>query len=374
MLGRSVSWVATVTGVVVVAVVLWDAFETVLLPRRVTRRLRLSTLFQKSLWQLWSRVGRRIRNDVRRESYLGTYALLALLTLIAVWAASLIVGFALVHAGAGTRLSPAPGAGGGFTQALYLSGSTFFTLGIGDAIPLTGWGRFLTVAEAGVGFGFLAVLIAYLPVLYQSFSRREVRLSMLDELAGSPPRALELLRRAAQGEKSEGRGEEFFRDWELWSAEILETHLSYPILGYFRSQHDNQSWVAAITTVLDVAALFVASVVGQPEPFARRTFARARHAVVDLTQVYGLTPRVNDRPRLGAEHLEEMREIFAGRELRFREAGEAAELLDEVVRGYEPFVDALAEHLLMPLPPVEPQREAEDNWQRSPWEVFRTGR
>lgn len=367
-------WIASVVGIAIVLVVLWDAFETVLLPRRVTRRLRLSTSLQKIFWQAWSSLGRRMRDGSRRESYLSFYALLALLALFAVWAVSLIVGFALLQSGVGTRLSYAPGSQGGFAQALYLSASSFFTLGIGDVIPLTGWGRLLTVVEAGTGFGFLAVLIAYLPVLYQSFSRREVRLSMLDELAGSPPRALEMLRRAAHGEKSQVRSEEFFRDWELWSAEILETHLSYPILGYFRSQHDNQSWLAAMTAVLDVSALFVASVMGSPEPFARRTFAMARHAVVDLTQVYGLTPRVHGMPRVRPEHIEAMRSKYHGDVGRLRDPDEGAELLDEIVRGYQPYVDALSEHLLMPLPPVEAEEEPEDNWQRSPWEVFRPER
>ena len=367
-------WLASVVGGAIVSIVLWDAFVTVLLPRRVTRRLRLSTTLQKAFWRAWSSLGRRMRDGGRRETYLSVYALLALLALFAVWASALIVGFALLQSGAGTRIANAPGSNGGFSQALYLSASSFFTLGIGDVIPLTGWGRFLTVLQAGTGFGFLAVLIAYLPVLYQSFSRREVRLSMLDELAGSPPRALELLRRAAQGERTQGRSEEFFRDWELWSAEILETHLSYPILGYFRSQHDNQSWLAAITVVLDVSALLIASVIGSPEPFARRTFAMARHAVVDLTQVYGLMPRADRVRRVQPEHLDAMRTMFLGEVGRLREPGEAAELLDEIVRGYEPYVDALSEHLLMPLPPVEAEAQPEDNWQRSPWEVFRPER
>ncbi|HSL15188.1 MAG TPA: ion channel [Actinomycetota bacterium] len=368
-------WLATLGGTVIVLVVLWDAFETILLPRRVTRRLRLSTLFQKMLWHLWSGVARRIRDARRREGYLATYAVLALIALVGLWAAGLVVGFALIQSGAGTRISPAPGAGGGFAQALYLSGSSLFTLGIGDTVPLTAWGRVVTVVEAGVGLGFVAVLLAYLPVLYQSFSRREVRLSMLDEIAGSPPRAGEMLRRAAARERGgEARAVDFFRDWELWSAEILESHLSYPLLGYFRSQHDNQSWLAAMTAILDVSAMFVAGSVGQPQIYARRTFAMARHAVVDLTQVYGLRPSADGTPRVRTEHLDEMRGLFAEGALTLRDPDEATMLLDDLVRGYQSYVEALAEHLLMPLPPVAAPQEPEDNWQRSPWEIFRPER
>jgi hypothetical protein len=369
-----VRWVATVAGVVIVAGVLWDAFETILLPRRVRTTLRFSVLFQRSLWYVWAGIGRRIRDQARRETYLGTYAVLALVALIGLWAASLVLGFALIQSGAGTRIGAAPGASGGFSQALYLSGSSLFTLGIGDAVPLTAWGRAVTVVEAGIGLGFVAALLAYLPVLYQSFSRREVRLSMLDESAGSPPRAMEMMRRAAGKKGDERRAVEFFRDWELWSAEILESHLSYPLLGYFRSQHDNQSWLAAMTAILDVSAMFVAGAIASTEVYARRTFAMARHAVVDLTQVYGLKPVHDGTPRLRPEHLDEARELFEDGGLTFRDREEASMFLDDMVRGYQPYVEVLSDHLLMPLPQVDATPEPEDNWQRSPWEIYRPRR
>src|SRR5207249_10659172 len=155
------------------------------------------------------------------------------------------------------------------------------TLGYGDVVPTGAWGRSLAVAEAGIGFGFLAVVISYLPVLYQAFSRREITISLLDARAGSPPSAGELLRRLAHARSLAGVGP-LLVEWERWSAELLESHLSFPVLSYYRSQHDNQSWVAALTTILDTSALLIAGVDGPDGHQARLTFAMARHAAVDL--------------------------------------------------------------------------------------------
>jgi hypothetical protein len=119
-----------------------------------------------------------------------------------------------------------------------------------------GFETIITVLESGTGIGFLAIVISYLPVLYGAFSRREVNISLLDARAGSPPTAAELVRRHVRGQNLEALGQ-FLRDWEAWSAELMESHLSFPVLCYFRSQHDNQSWLAALTAVLDTCALLI---------------------------------------------------------------------------------------------------------------------
>src|SRR5215470_7046187 len=159
--------------------------------------------------------------------------------------------------GAGSALQAASAAGAppaGFATDVYLSGTTFFTLGLGDVVPRSGLARALVVAEGGFGFGFLAAVIGYLPFIYGSFSKREVNISLLDSRAGTPPTAGELLRRHsyAQGHNAL---QELLKDWELWAAELMESHLSYPVLAYFRSQHDNQSWIASLTAILDTCAL-----------------------------------------------------------------------------------------------------------------------
>jgi hypothetical protein len=177
----------------------------------------------------------------------------------------------------------------GFYSDLYVSGTTIFTLGLGDVTPQNPWARTLVILEAGTGFGFLAAVMGYFPVLYGAFSRREVSISLLDARAGSPPTAAELMRRHSQ-QGAEQSLAVLLIEWERWSAELLESHISYPLLCYFRSQHNNQSWLSAITAILDTSALLISGVRSQEARQAQLTFAIARHALVDLTQIFSLRP------------------------------------------------------------------------------------
>ena len=159
-----------------------------------------------------------------------------------------------------------------------------------------------------MGFGFLAVVISYLPALYQSFSRRELNISLLDARAGSPPTAREMLRR-----NSDHRGN-LRRPSTSGNApppRLLESHISFPVLAYFRSQHDNQSWLSALTSVLDATALCQAGIDGAPARQAQLTFAMARHAVVDLAQVFNTPPHDPPEPRLTPDSLEVLRSQLA---------------------------------------------------------------
>src|SRR5205807_9936034 len=150
-------------------------------------------------------------------------------------------------------------------------------------------------------------LIGYLPVLYQAFSRREVTISLLDARAGSPPTAAELLRRQSGPEGTKALTE-LLDHWEKWSADLMESHLSYPVLAYFRSQHDNQSWIASLTAILDVCALSMVGLEGMCQYQARMTFAIARHALVDLSQVFSAPPdKAASINRLPPEALDALR-------------------------------------------------------------------
>ena len=359
---------AEALGIATNLVVFWDAFETLILPRRVSRRLRLAGIFFRTTWGVWLRTSSMFRRAQRREDYLSFYGPLSLLFLVAVWATGMIFGFALLQLGAG-RARP-PGSGG-FATLLYMSASTFFTLGLGDVTPANSFARTVTVIESGAGFAFLALVIAYLPVLYQAFSRREIRISMLDERAGSPPSAGELLRR--RGSEYSETGAAFLRDWELWSAELLESHLSYPVLGYFRSQHDNQSWLAALTVILDGCSLVIAGIEGIPPGQARLTFAMARHASVDLASTIGTPPVPPSPDRLPSGDLERLRELLRGRGLDPATGEEVDSVLRDLRASYEPYINGLSTHLRMPLPSWLPPEGAADNWEVTRWEV-RSGR
>ena len=180
--------VSAIFGALIVAVILWEAFETVVLPRRVARRFRLTRLVYRSTWAPWKAVAGIFRRPKARETFLSFYGPLSLLILFAVWAACIITGFAVLYYSCRTQDSTHPT----FETCLYLSGTTMFTLGLGDVIPHTWLERFFAVAESGLGFGFLALILSYLPVIYQAFSRREVNIVLLDARAGSPPASVPL--------------------------------------------------------------------------------------------------------------------------------------------------------------------------------------
>jgi hypothetical protein len=364
---------AVICGIVLIALVALDAFETIVLPRRVTRRIRLARLFYRTTQLIWNAVGKLIRSSSRRDSFRGYTAPLSLLALVVFWAALFVVGYGLLLWGLALPLSTAHSPVS-FTTYLYLSSTTFFALGLGDVTPLPGLGRFLLVSEAALGFIFLALVISYIPVLYQAFSRRELRISLLDARAGSPGTAVELLLRNCSGPAGE-RVEELralLREWELWCADILESHLSYPILAFYRSQHEQQSWVGALTIILDTCALILTTVDTESAPrvsvdAAKFTFAMARHAVVDLVQVLNIPPP-KAANRLSSAQFSHLRELLTTGGIRLREDPPSQQQLSELRATYEPFVSALAARIQVSLPPWIPPTDTPDDWQTSSWD------
>ena len=354
-----------VPGVALILVVLWEAFETIVLPRRVTRRIRLTRLFYRFSWRLWLAADRAIVPGRRKDTWLSFFGPISLLLLLSVWAGILIVGFALLHFAAGSAVHAAGGVPG-FATDLYLSGTTFFTLGLGDVTPRTSMARAFTVVESGLGFGFLALVIGYLPALNQSFSRREVNISLLDARAGSPPTAFEMIRRHGHDRGMEAL-RQLLHEWERWSSELLESHLSYPVLAYFRSQHDNQSWLGALSTILDTSALAIAGLDGVCGRQAELTFAMARHTVVDLSQIFRTPPHMPKQDRLPPKDLKLLRDRLAASGLRIRDGDEVERTLTELRRMYEPYVHALAHYLRIAVPQWISETGRPDNWQTSAW-------
>jgi hypothetical protein len=347
--------------------VLWDGFETIVSPRRVTRKVRLTRLFYRFTWISWSRIVNRLTSRSRRETLFSVYGPLSLIFLMTIWAGSLIFGFGILHWACGSVSGPGDGVQR-FIGDLYFSGTTFFTLGLGDVAARTISGRVLTVIEAGLGFGFLAMIISHLPALNQSFGLRETSISMLDARAGSPPTAAEILRR-----HSHGRGVEDLRElllnWERWSAELLETHLSYPVLAYFRSQHENQSWLSSLSAILDVSAVLIASRERNCETKARLTFAMARHTVVDLAIVFNLPPEKALQERLLPEDLAILEEVLAAKPFQRENDGPIdGTLLKELRDMYEPYVYSLADYFCLVVPKWSPSPGRKDNWQTSVWQ------
>src|SRR5437660_3234442 len=354
-------------GVFLIVGVLWDVFETIVLPRRVTRRFRLTRLFYRSVWQPWRAISSAVKNNKRRETLLSIFGPLSLLALLVIWAVTLVFAFAMIHWAIRSGIS-SPLGSTGFLTDLYFSGTTFFTLGLGDISPTGPAARAITVIEASLGFGLLALVIGYFPVLYQAFSRREVNISMLDARAGTPPIAVELLRRHQEGQSLESL-DQFLRDWELWAADLMESHLSYPVLCFFRSQHDNQSWLAALNTILDTCSLVMVGIDGIPKWQAQLTFKMVRHAIVDIAQIFNTSPLKHDGGRLTSENLVQLRAALSASRVSVRNEPGDEETLKELRAMYEPYTEVLSRYLMMPLPEWLPKPRSTDNWQTSAWEI-----
>src|SRR6266699_1670345 len=357
---------AIIVGVVIALAVLLDAFETVVLPRRVRRQFRITSWFYRNTWRPWARLASHIKSQTRRETFLGYFGPLSMIALLGLWACGLIFGFALLQFGGGEHLATG-GQPINFRLLLYHSGETFFTLGYGDITPASTIARALSVGEAGMGFAFLGVVIGYLPTIYTAFSRREIEISLLDARAGSPPSATELLTRAVSS-LDQGTLDRLFHDWERWAAEVLESHLSYPVLSFYRSQHSNQSWLGALTVVLDATALVIAGMDGVSTEQARWTFKIERHALVDLAQVVNARYDPNPPERLSASDLGLIRARLAGKGLQLRDSADAEQKLAQLRMQYEPYVIAIARNLYITLPPWIRHDNIRDNWQAGPWD------
>lgn len=360
--------IEALVGLCLLLVVLVDAFETVILPRSVARPVRLSRFLVDGAWRFWRSIGSGIRATQARETWLGAFGPLSLVGLIVSWAILMIVGFAFVQEGLATPLvgmsSPT------FGERMYLSATTFFTVGFGDITAKTALGRTISVIEGGTGLGFLAVVISYLPVLYQSFSRREATILLLDSRAGSPPDAGELLLRA--GDDQEGLAD-LFKELERWSAGSLESFLSYPILAYYRSQHDKLTWLATLATALDACALISLAEPGSvSKPLrsqAAHTYAIARHLIVDLAYIIGAAPVHSPRGDLEQDLIASLGERLSTAESFLRLSGDVEGRFAAVREEYEPYLAGLSRHLLVPLPPIGHVAHQPDSWQTTAWDM-----
>ena len=371
-----VSLLASLLGLILIVVILFEAFETIILPRRVTRRLRLTRGYFLTLWPVWVAIAHRLPGGVDREGegrrkwFLALFGPLGLLLLLALWASGLVLGFAMLIWGVGGEVTGIRGRAD-FGDILYMSGTTFFTVGFGDVTPHGPVGRLLAVGEGATGFSFLAVIIGYLPVIFTNFAQRETAIVLLDARAGSPPSAAAFLRRIGPDDDG-SRIDHYLREWEQWSAELLESHLSYPVLSFFRSQHERQSWLAALTLILDVSALVIVGVrteAGKLSPHqARLTFAMARHTVGDLCQVLNSPPLDAVPARLTPVELDRLRVQLGDGGIALCEGEDVEQQLAALRALYEPYVAALSARVLMKLPGWTPVADGADDWETTAWQ------
>jgi len=336
------SWIALPAGIVILLWTLLDVFRTLVMPRAARGRVRLSRILFLVLWRPWRWVGVRRKTVQSRERVLATAAPFFFFLLLVGWASLALVGYALI------LWSPAfahgMGPDGSFGNAIYASGTSLFTLGFGGG-GATGWTRGVVVLAGATGLGLFAVVIAYLPVLYQAFNRREVGVLLLDTRAGSPPSGPELLHRMGSAGVSRSLPE-LFAEWERWVADVLESHMSYPLLALFRSPHDNTSWITSLGSVLDAATLMLTCVDDVPDERTKLLYGTGVHAVEDLFYYLRLSEH---EAEIGRDEFEDALQDMKDEGFSVRPADDAFARFTEKRAKYAPRLDAMA--VLLAAPP-----------------------
>jgi len=354
-----------VLGGAIVALMLLEIFLSFLLPRRVKRDPRMVRWVFAYGWRPWRGLARRLPAQAG-DTMLGLYGPLGLLLNLALWVLAMMLGYACLQWAGGSHLG-VPRGTVDFGNDLYFSAATMTTDGPSSLAAQSTFARAVQVIDAGSGLAVLAIVIGYLPALYQAFSRREATVSQLDARAGSPPSAGRLVLRTTRSGGWPALSE-YLSGWETWVAELMETHLAYPVLGYFRSQHLNQNWLAAMCTVLDACAFTIAGAPADTVDPARFTFAIARHAVVDLSYSYHVEPTPPALDRLPDADLQELlRQLQEGDVRPAVDTATVAERLARMRGLYEPYVNALAQRLELALPPWLAPESPTDNWRNTEW-------
>ena len=277
-MGTSLRAVEVAAGLVINLAIFYDLFQTVVLPRPAVRKVQLARYLIRPGWAVWRTVGRRIKKVDRSEGFMAGYGPLSLLGLFIVWALALTVGYGLLVAGLGDEFRPALN---DFATALYVSATTLVPLSYGDFVPEQAFARLTIIAESATGVAIAALAITLLFSLYESFRDREEAVVALDALAGAPPSGVQILEASANRGLRPKLGE-MFDEWRKWSAMVLESHLAYPLLVYFRSSHDNEAWVNSLGAMMDASALLLTTVDDEAEGSAQLMFTIGLHLVEDL--------------------------------------------------------------------------------------------
>jgi len=336
-----------VLGVLIWGAVLWDGFATIILPRTVTPWRRLSHRFNRLSWWLWSRVARRISQNELRLSFLSVYGPISVMLLLILWAGLMIVAFALIYHTMGQRFQASVGPAD-FGTLLYMSGSTFLTLGIGDVTSADPIGRLFMILEAGSGLIFLGLVITYMPLLHQAYASREVYNLLVHSRLGGSPVAINLLHRYTGPDRAEIlRGH--LRDAERWMAETLQSHLAHPVLSFYRAQHWGESWLVSVATIMDTSTLVIVGGEGLPAAQARLTYQMGVRLLKDLTHALAIQIDSNCPTRVAEADIPAIAAAMqaAGLSLKLEQM-RTLELL-RLSREYEVYLVALSHWLMFPL-------------------------
>jgi ion channel len=278
-----------ILGLALLGATFYDLFQSVVLPRPSVRKVQLARTVVRPLWRVWKWVLNRGTRIELTERRLAAFGPIALLSLFLIWAVALVLGYGLVIDGLGDQFRPNLN---NFLTSFYVSATTLVPLSFGDFVPEEGLARLVIIVESGTGVAVAALAITLLFELYGSFRSREEAVVALDALAGAPPSAVQLLETAAD-KSMDGALKETFDEWRRWSAMVLESHLAYPLLVYFRSSHDNEAWINSFAAVMDSASLIMSSTDNPAKGAAKLMFTVGNHLVEDLSWVFRLQAEPN---------------------------------------------------------------------------------
>jgi multisubunit Na+/H+ antiporter MnhC subunit len=267
-------------GVFLLVLTFWDLFETVVVPRPTPGYFRIGRYIVRPLWRL-VRSFRNGRDGRPHDRLLGLFAPAATILLLVAWLTTLIIGYGLVMYALRGQLDPAPTSIG---TAVYFAATSLLTIGFGDIVAVDTLARAVIVTAAVSGLGVVALVVTFLFSLYASYQRREVEVVQLQAAAGAPPSAVALLESYANLGLMH-RLPDFFVEWERWAVQVLDSHVAYPLLGYFRSSHDNLSWISALGTALDAASLILTTIQEVPRGEAKLFKRVGTHLVEDISNL-----------------------------------------------------------------------------------------
>jgi Ion channel len=344
--------ICVLAGTILIAVAVVDTVGTLVATRIQTRRWWPTAVLYRYSWPMWRALAKKVDDEDRREGFLSIYGPLSLLTLLVFWVTMQVIGWGLVWWGYRTGINTIDS----LLESIYYAGVGFFTVGFGDVVPVASAPRILVLVEAFFGLMTMALLIGFMPTLFAAYSTREELVSTLDDLSGQSVTPLGLFEAYARnGDPSELY--EMFDRWERWTASVLESHSSYPMLMLFRSKQSGQSWIAASVIVTETAALCVSMIDRPPDSRAlrlcRRTAQTAARLEGTITVERLVTPSAEvampeERLRLIYERVGEL-----GYERRPYE--EVRARIDAWHDAYMPHLLALVSRLLIPaefrLPP-----------------------